>query len=104
MQTHVTIADVQQRQSAGPSAQIMNQIIDAVVLRGFTGARIAADNSRTVNGNRQFGLQRVYVQLGQILRLFLMIAKTLYVAPLGFHNQAFALTSDITSRDVMITP
>ena len=38
IQAHPVITDVQQRQSSGPSAQVMDQVIDAIVFRGLARA------------------------------------------------------------------
>src|SRR5205085_11653041 len=77
--------------------------IDAVVLRRLARARVAADDRWAVYRDRQFCFERVNLYFGQILRLFVEVAKTFLMAQLSFKNLSGAKTRDIASRNVMIT-
>ena len=104
VQAHVTIADVQERQSARPFAQVVNQIIDAVVLGSFASARVAAHNRRPMNRDRQLRLQRLNFHLREVLGLFVVIAEACIVEQLTLHDDAFALAGHIARRHVVISP
>ena len=102
IQTDLAIADVQERQSTRPSAQIMNQIINAVIFRGLAGVRIAANNRRTMNRDRKFSFKRLNFQLRRIFRFLVMIAKAGGVLQLVFVNHSLALAGHVTGRDIVI--
>ncbi len=103
IQTHVAVTDVQQRQSPGPTPQVVNQVIDAVILRRLAGTRIAAHDRGPVNGDRQFSLQRVNLGFGQVLCFFVVIAKAGLVMQFVLFDNTLAFAGDVASRDVVIS-
>src|ERR1051325_4179907 len=56
-----------------------------------------------MNRHRQLRFERVHLKLGQVLRLFVKVAKACLVPELCFENQSVAQARDVTGRDVMIT-
>src|ERR687893_137388 len=79
-EAHVGVADVGERERARPHAQVVDEVVDAVVLRRLARPRVAADDRGAVDGDGQLPLQRLHFQLGQVLRLLVEVAEAGLVA------------------------
>src|SRR5438067_7615019 len=101
---HVPVADVRERERAGPHSQVVYEVVDAVVLRRLARARVAADDRRAVNGYGQIILQSLNFQLGEVLRLLVKISEARLVPQLAFEYDAGALARDVAGRDVVVAP
>src|ERR1044072_800376 len=79
----------------------MNQKINSVVLPCFSRLRVTTNHRRPVDRDRQISFNGIDFQLGEILRLLVIVAITRLVSQLRLQNHSLALSSNVTRRDVM---
>src|SRR5919112_2360987 len=102
VEAHVSVADVGEREGAREDSQVVDEVVDAVVLRGLARARVAADDRGAVYRDGKLALQRVHLDLGEVLRLLVVVSEARAVPKLGLQYAPSAPARDVAGRDVVV--